>query len=60
MIPLVVASERGGAQTRRVATHAGGCRTAVLHGNGEGKRLESRAAGGDSPVPEARAGIAAS
>ena len=60
MIPLVVASERGGAQTRGVATRRGGCRTAALHREGERDALESAAVEGDSPLREPQPGIAAS
>ena len=60
MIPPVVASERGRAQTRHVATHGGGCRTATLHLRREPDRLESRAIEGESPVGEASGGTAAS
>ena len=61
MIPPVVASERGTAQTgRRPPGRARGSRTAVLHPKREGKRLESRAIEDDGSVPEALEGIAAS
>ena len=60
MIPPVVASDRGRAQTHAVATRLGGCRTTPLHGSCEGNPLESGAAGGDSPVPEAFVGIVVS
>ena len=52
MIPQVVASERGIAQTGSVATRPRGCRTATLYTIREPDRLESRAAEGDSPVGE--------
>ena len=60
MIPPVVASDRGRAQTGLVAMHGRGCRTAWLYFDCEEKRLESRTIGGDSPVSEAREGIAVS
>ncbi len=60
MIPLVVASERGRAQTGGVATRRRGCRTATLHCLGEWNTLESVAIAGESPLHEADAGIAVS
>ena len=53
MIPPVVASDRGRAQTACVAMHMRGCRTAPWHAGCEGNDLESSTVGGDSPVPEA-------
>ena len=53
MIPPVVASDRGRAQTVCVATRMRGSRTETLHARGEEDRLESRAAEGESPVSEA-------
>ena len=53
MIPLVVASERGRAQTNVVATHRWGCRTALSYDTSEQKSLESLTIAGDSPVSEA-------
>ena len=52
MIPLVVASERGTAQTRVVATHRGGCRTTLMHFEMEWKELERSAIAGESPLHE--------
>ena len=52
MIPLVVASERGTAQTRVVATHGRGCRTAPWYLQSEKKYLESYIIEGDNPVFE--------
>ena len=60
MIPPVVASERGRAQTGVVATHRRGCRTATLYLACEGKPLESGAIAGESPLSEAQLGIAVS
>ena len=53
MIPLVVASERGRAQTGCVATRRRGCRTATLHDDGERNTLEKVAIEGESPLREA-------
>ena len=53
MIPLVVASERGRAQTRVVAMPPWGCRTTLWYIYGEWNDLESSTADGDSPVHEA-------
>ena len=60
MIPPVVASDRGRAQTRDVATHLWGSRTALLYFNREKNLLESRVTEGDNPVFEAREDIAVS
>ena len=60
MIPLVVASERGTAQTVTVATQPRGSRTATLYESSEKNLLERRTAEGESPVFEARFGIAVS
>ena len=60
MIPPVVASERGRAQTRCVATHTGGCRTTLWHVDHERNILESYITEGDNPVHEAKSGIAVS
>lgn len=57
MIPLVVASERGRAQTDVVATHRRGCRTGTLYFDREWKGLERPAIEGESPVYEAREDI---
>ena len=53
MIPLVVASERGRAQTGVVAMHHRGSRTTLWHSNCEEKVLESSIVEGDNPVTEA-------
>ena len=50
MIPPVVASDRGRAQTVAVARQERGCRTAKRYCKVERNRLESRTAEGDSPV----------
>ena len=60
MIPLVVASERGRAQTVTVARPPRGSRTALLYVASEQNALESAAVDGDSPVCEALDGIAVS
>ena len=60
MIPLVVASERGLAQTVCVAMHMRGSRTTPWHGKCEERQLEGCAVEGDSPVSEACAGLVAS
>ena len=60
MIPPVVASERGGAQTAHVAMHVRGCRTTSWYPNHERNGLESPAIVGDSPVREVRRGLVAS
>jgi len=52
VIPRVAASESGPAQTRGLAP--GGCGTETWYSNGQGNGLERPAAGGESPVPEAR------
>ena len=56
MIPPVVASERGRAQTGRVATRRRGCRTTTRYVQREGNPLERGPGEGDRPVPEARDG----
>ena len=53
MIPPVVASDRGRAQTRVVAMRCGGCRTAPWHLSCEENDLESSATEDDSSVSEA-------
>ncbi len=53
MIPLVVASERGRAQTICVATHEWGSRTTLWYLQGEGNCLESQTIEDESSVPEA-------
>ena len=60
MIPLVVASERGRAQTIVVAMPRWGCRTALLYCGREEKEMEISAIEGDSPVSEAKRGIVVS
>ena len=54
MIPLVVASERGRAQTMIVATQPWGCRTTLWHDACEKNVLERTTIEGESPVFEAR------
>ena len=54
MIPPVVASERGRAQTVHVAMHGRGSRTTPWYLNREENVLESSVIEGDSPVTEAR------
>ena len=53
MIPPVVASDRGRAQTVDVATHFRGSRTAISRNLGEWNDLESSTVEGESPVCEA-------
>ena len=53
MIPLVVASERGRAQTVHVARHERGSKAARSHVRGEQNGLESPAVAGESPLCEA-------
>ena len=53
MIPLVVASERGRAQTCDVAMCRRGCRTTLSYFDCEGNILESIIIEGDNPVSEA-------
>ena len=60
MIPPVVASERGTAQTSGVARRGWGCRTATLYANREQNTLENVTIDGDSPVCEAKCSIAVS
>ena len=60
MIPLVVASERGRAQTSVVTTHRWGCRTALSYVNCEQNFLERRIIEGDNPVSEASVVVAVS
>ena len=57
MIPPVVASDRGRAQTGYVAMHNRGCRTTMWYLNREENVLESSIIEGDSPVSEARRGL---
>ena len=60
MIPPVVASDRGGAQTLVVATHPRGSRTARWYLNVEWKVLESSVIEGDNPVSEVRGSLVVS
>ena len=60
MIPPVVASERGRAQTEGVAMHLRGCRTTSWYADSEKNVLESSTIAGDSPVIEAECGLVAS
>ena len=53
MIPSVVASERGRAQTVAVATRRRGSRTTIWYDECEVKLLERTTIAGDSPVREA-------
>ena len=59
MIPPVVASDRGRAQTPRVATPSGGSRAAKWQFSAERDALESAAAAGDSPMRERARRLAA-
>ena len=52
MIPPVVASDRGRAQTVRVAMHVRGSRTTPWYLTSEEKVLESSVKEGDNPVSE--------
>ena len=52
MIPPVVASERGRAQTVCVAMHMRGSRTTLWHADHEKNVLESPIIEGDNPVFE--------
>ena len=60
MIPPVVASDRGRAQTGGVATHLRGCRTTMWYTDCEKKVLESSIIEGDNPVFEAKCGLVVS
>ena len=60
MIPPVVASDRGRAQTAGVATHLRGCRTTLWYPDAEWKSLESLIIEGDNPVHERRGGLVVS
>ena len=60
MIPLVVASERGRAQTTCVAMHTWGSRTTLWHADGEENCLESQSIEGERPVSEARCSLVVS
>ena len=54
MIPLVVASERGRAQTVVVAMQQRGSRTTVWYSDHEQNVLERTTVDGDSPVREVK------
>ncbi len=54
MIPLVVASERGRAQTRIVAMPSWGCRTKIWQELSDRNQMEIWAVDGESPVREAK------
>ena len=58
MIPPVVASDRGRAQTGLVAMHGRGCRTGTIIININGNYLERQGIEGDTPVPESIYNIA--
>ena len=60
MIPSVVASERGRAQTGDVATRRRCSRTELWHCDGEPNGLESPSAEGESPVGEAETSLSVS
>ena len=60
MIPPVVASDRGRAQTECVAMHIRGCRTTIWYTNCEKNVLESSIIEGENPVFEARCGLVVS
>ena len=60
MIPPVVASDRGRAQTVCVVTHMRGSRTAPWYLDREENVLESSITEGDNPVTEAKQGLAVS
>ena len=60
MIPLVVASERGTAQTVDVARRQRGCRTATVYANRAQNTLETVTIDGESPVCEAKCSLAVS
>ena len=60
MIPPVVASDRGLAQTGVVATQCRGCRTTLWYLNVEWNVLESSIVEGDNPVHEHRQGLVVS
>ena len=57
MIPPVVASDRGRAQTGHVATHVRCCRTTLLYDEDERNVLERTAEAGESPLCEVGVGI---
>ena len=57
MIPPVVASERGVAQTVCVVMHVRGCRTTISQEGSEDDILESMAIAGESPLSEANGSV---
>ena len=60
MIPPVVASDRGRAQTCRVAMHGRGSRTTPWYTDHEENLLERRPVEGDRPVSEVRGDLVVS
>ena len=60
MIPLVVASERGRAQTVYVAMHKRGSRTTLWYSDHEQNVLESSTIEDESSVREVRRGLVVS
>ena len=60
MIPLVVASERGRAQTGVVAMPPQGCRTTLWYKESDRNNMEMLTLDGDSPVREAFCGLVVS
>ena len=60
MIPLVVASERGRAQTGYVAMHSRGCRTTPWYSDHEQNVLESSTIEDESSVREVKRGLVVS
>ena len=60
MIPQVVASERGPAQTVDVAVHSRGSRTTPWYSSREQKLLERSSVEGERPVCEATRGLVVS
>ena len=60
MIPPVVASDRGTAQTVCVAMHVRGSRTTLWYLDVEWKHLESCIIEGDNPVHEHKQGLVVS
>ena len=60
MIPPVVASDRGRAQTGVVAMHRRGSRTTLWYARLEEKVLESSIIEGDNPVSERDGGLVVS
>ena len=60
MIPPVVASDRGTAQTAVVAMQLRGSRTTAWHADDEEKVLERAIREGDNPVSEVRSSLVVS